>query len=292
MNNMLIHDVCGGNIKNVKYLLATMPLLIECEEIAFCIACENLNIPMAELFLSRGINIHSNNEHAFYKICTKKNTNMMKWFIDLGERYDIHIDYNSLFTTACRAGEVGALNWLLSLKQLEGKINIKKHGNYVFQMACLKNNFNMAKCIYEKCEKSVAITDSIFYKICLFGNLDIAKWLYKKSPQKIYMHADNDKLLRDTCLSGKIHIIEWLLSSNSFDNNALGDVFAKTCLSLNTNNLNIIKKIWNHTDIERFVNLTELFIKSYDIGNIEIARWIYSLNKLKFKINKEDFPGL
>jgi len=133
------------------------------------------------------VDIHYKKDYIFLSVCTKCDTCMVKWLLDIGIELGLPFD----ITTG------------------NGK---------PFQLACEYSNTETAKLLFrlgkERNTPFYINMKSRFIDACMFNNVGLAAWLFKisieiKSP--IYIHAKHDVVLKRCCANGAINIVKWLV---------------------------------------------------------------------------------
>ena len=218
-DKLLIWACEYSSIKMVN-LIYSVNLLGNDLESAFCCACKNGYIVMAERLLSIiertlnnfEINISTVNGtlcEAFCEACENNQIDTAKWLFTLKPDINISVD-DEFFRLTCAKDHLELAKWLLTIKP---DIDISAENEYVFMMACSNGHIDIAKWLLEiKPDIDISTKDDFaFLMACSNGYLEIAKWLLKIKPD-IDISAKNEFPFRFSCYNGHIAIAKWLYS--------------------------------------------------------------------------------
>jgi hypothetical protein len=151
--------------------------------------------------------------------------------------------------------------------------DIHADNEYAFRRSCYYGHLEAAKWLYELDGKIDihANNDMAFRWSCEKGYIEIAKWLYGLDG-KINIHANYNEAFRWSCHNGHFEVAKWLygLSANKSGSQTkiIGDV-----MNHQIDGSVVIGNIDIHANNER------AFRVSCCKGNIEIAIWLYGLDK-------------
>jgi hypothetical protein len=140
-------------------------------EDAFCEACKNGHLPVAQWLISAEIeashgkiNIHAYNECTFCRVCYNGQLLVAQWLISLGTdatltslgtndveashgKINIHADNECAFRYACMSGHLLVAQWLTSpeIEASHGKIDIHIYNGFAFRWACEYGHVSVAQ---------------------------------------------------------------------------------------------------------------------------------------------------
>jgi len=237
-SNRMEEAFINKNIPNIKHILDLYTIdNIKIFKIAYEKRYLNYDIAkfLIEYFVSKNINIHSNNYYIFNSVCKLKNCNLVKWFIEYCESSNNKIDkynYYNILYEASQHSSISIVKYLFEYYEMYIKTKLKN--TYI--------NIN------------IVITQSFIRKVELLKF--IIKYYYKHNIQlninciNVIEEAINCKrikifeyliyLFKHNYIYFDIHVIQKLSRiNNTFD---LFDKF------FNTKNINIIHKYkhqWN-----------------------------------------------
>ena len=218
----------------------------------------------------------------FYELCFDGNLHIAKWLCDI-----YYKEYNELFRSCCNRGDIKLAKSLYELNDVDiydrDPSELYGVGN-AFEYACLYNNLEIAKWLFDISDKAKlniysyidiifvrvgsndlemlqwvytlseyddTILRSAFMEACLGDKIDNAKWLY--SLGTINVHAHDDAAFVESCISGHLDVAKWLYYE-------LGDVNIHA-YSCNSNKERDYAFKW-----------------SLYMGKLDVAQWLYSLD--------------
>lgn len=196
-------------------------------------------------------------------------------------------DYESLFHTACRCGDLNIIKYLINLYYSNNThtiINIKEYYNLnlAFKLSCSYGNIEIVKYllemykIYPTSKIDIHNTqEEPFITSCVNERIDIIKYLLdiseSYSGKKINIHIDNEYIFRRICEHGKIKIAKYIISiSESYSGKKI-DIhscnnysFRNACLH---KNIEIVKYLVSLDSDVYKVNIHNNNLISYKIIN-------------------------
>lgn len=142
----------------------------------------------------------------------------------------------------------------------------------IFYKACIDGSTYIVK-YYYKCFQKIDVTKGNNYLIrslCRLGHLRMIKILLEHNPN-IDIHVNNEEPFRNACKYGHINLVKYLL-----------DKFSEIDVSIHDNESFRHACLNNHLDVAMFlfdkingnINYKNLFIASYELGNVDMARWL------------------
>lgn len=154
----------------------------------FITCCENGWVTLAEyLFNKFKINIHDNNDYAFYISCLAGQLEIVKWLFEIGQKtnslINVHICDDINFAVSCAHGHLEVAKWLIEMgKKLNSSINIETWDNSAFKWSCQNNHFEVAKWLLtigiDLNEKNIyEINKRNFIASLINSNLEISKFI-------------------------------------------------------------------------------------------------------------------
>jgi hypothetical protein len=253
-----------------------------CNDYPFHNTCVNGRIKIAKWLISLEdiygkINVHANNDlNLVYAI---RHPNFFKWLITLEpthQKFNIHISDDKLFKYACHKGYLKTAQYLESLKDTHGTINIP---STILETACNGGNINVVKWLisleeeYGKFDIRYA-----FHNACYYNKPEIAKYLISLEPthDPINIHNgdpdysdDNDDLtFSEACEEKHYDIAEFLVSLEPthgriyFNDDYL---FEQACSDNDVRLARLFAKI----NSKYMVETTDEVILSYHIVNVK-----------------------
>lgn len=215
----------------------------------------------------------------------------------------VHYELSTYYDLLCYSCREGLDNVVVLLLDLTLDKYTWSRG---FEIACINNNINIAKLIYEKKDITV-IKNNIFKWACYHGSFDSVKWLfenfninttssqnfsfkwscyfgYLEQAKYIYnvtpnlnIHCDGDYPLRSACQNGKLETVKWLLSLDDFNLNVYnGYCFRYACRN---GHRDIVMLLMNYNLELTLIDLNFCFRNACRNGDIEIAKILLNMNK-------------
>jgi hypothetical protein len=195
----------AGDFNQIKIYIEEKKIDINSIEQGFILCCEYGHKNVAE-YISKieGINIHANDDSAFYMSCMKGTLDISKWLyklsIDEGKPIDIYGVNEFAFRYSCIYGHINTAKWLFELSNKFGrKFDIHIENDYLFRGSCTRNNLNVAQWLYNIALENGTCIDihapdgdnEAFIYSCKGGYIDIVKWLCEISDDFSYIIQEN-----------------------------------------------------------------------------------------------------
>jgi len=215
--------------------------------------------------LDNKYDIHINNDKLFITACVNEYLEIAKWIYSLDDKHENML--NLAFNSTCRSNKLEIAKWLYSL---DNKIDIHYNNDENFITACVNEYLEIAKWIYSLDDKHKNMLNLAFNSTCCSDRLEIAKWLYSLD-NKIDIHYNNDEIFITICKVGFLDIAKWLYSLDDKHEN-ISLAFNNACYS---NQLEIAKWLYsldNKLDINEFI-----FIYAVNNNRINLAKWLVSI---------------
>lgn len=251
------------------------------------VACVEDQLLMAQWLNKVGAPIVStDNSNPIY---LSMNVDVCEWLFAHGVE-DEDYEYSSLFNAAC-FGSVEKTKWLI---QKGASIRDQElQGTSLLMEACVFNNLNMAKFLFENGSDNVHVRDRRGYNImshvcwkgylcvamwlhsvggdihdksqgrspiilaCLGGNLDVVQWLYRNGADPNEHDQDGATCVHHACGSGNLELVQWLVSVGG---NIVGeDVMGRTPFWVTCFNLDQFLSYSTYVDIAKWLTLMGAF---------------------------------
>jgi translation initiation factor IF-1/aromatic ring-cleaving dioxygenase len=226
-----------GHTKMANFLYNIIPNIdFKTYFFAFCDTCLNDHLELANLLFKKP---KFNKNNVFIFVCGFGYTKPAKFLHD--NMPDINISvFNKAFKLTCKNGHLVTAQWLYKIKPdidisvddhnhpnvvewlLEIKWNLWKSQcgihfdtnindiiDRVFIVACIQNDLEMAKWLFNK-QPNINISNGIFISACENGDTDTANLIYQINPA-INVSVLNEAF-RLTCRNGRLFTAQWLLS--------------------------------------------------------------------------------
>ena len=87
-------------------------------------------------------------KYNFFDACENGHKSIAEWLLSLEETHgkiDIHVDDEKVFRHACSNGHKAVAEWLLSLEETHGKINIHANDDQAFRLACRRGHKSVSE---------------------------------------------------------------------------------------------------------------------------------------------------
>jgi hypothetical protein len=241
--------------------------------IYFTYHCQNNNVKtIIELYETFPINIHFSNSIALQIAVNRGHIDVLRYLYSLGARLD---NYQFLYL-ACKGGQMRVVELAISNKFVDELDDITK----CFQIACYKNHFEIAKCLYASYSQKINLfdNDSIIFRICCEkGYLNFVIWLSKLN---IDITAKNNDAFRLSCLENHLEIMQFLYSSGKINifmnNNQIMDICCYKCY------LNIIAWMFTLEDVDKSLLYSIIFNKACKYGQYNIVQWLYLNDRTRY----------
>ncbi len=237
-------------------------------------------------------------------ICLKNNITEIENIINSS-------NINNIFINACKFESIKIINYLLSVENIYGQINIHLNNEEVFREACLNNNMELIKLLLtlEKTHKQIDIHigkyelyecygEECFKSSCKNGNIELVKLLLslKNTHGKINIHNNYDEAFKNACYNEHLEIINYLISlKDEYGEININNVFESICLH---SKLEIIKLlIFNdslHKNILLHANNEKIFKLLCKYGKLDVIKYLVSLENIygKFDIYHYKCSGI
>ena len=181
-----------------------------------------------------------------------KDLNMIDWYFGLFNKYNLNynkfIDKESLIfiITSSNINDLNKLSNYISFDNL----------NYqqIIHEACLKDNLDAVKFIYNLTNNINLLTQKALYHSC-YKDLELVKWLIDTNPN-YNLTLDNYKAFRLACMRGKYDIAKYL--------------YEKTP--------EVLDKLRNSYELCERIVLDSLY------NSLDLCKWLYSFNIYEFDI--------
>jgi len=218
------------------------------------------------------------------KYLFNKDLNLVDWFFSLFNKYNLnykkYLDNESLIfiISSCNENELIKLSNYISFNNLNYK--------QIFNEACLRDNLDAAKFIYNLTNDINLLNQKALYHACFvnqrksshLNDLDLVKWLIETNPNYDLTY-DNYKAFRTCCNRGKYNIARYLYDKTP-------EVIDKLKNSYEICERIILNSLYNSLDLCKWLynfNIYEIDIYSlYDVlidSNLTIDKleWLYSI---------------
>jgi len=176
---------------------------------------------------SDAINIHAENDRAFYWACENGYADLVRKIISLEHSHgkiNLSDEGQEAFSWACMDGEQEIAELILSLN---GEIDIHAKGESAFCGACENHELETAKWLFS-IDRKIDFhihNDSVFKRVCEDSSIKLAEWLLslEKSDEKISASNKENAILFRACNEGHLFVADWLLllPSNDYDSFSL-----------------------------------------------------------------------
>ena len=228
-----------------------------------------------------------------YKCINKQGKiDVLEWLIENNENvlFEIFVknekDVLKYFKNACKSYNFILLSWLFD-KNIQ--INNRYLANKLFQCLCGKTDLDTLHEYMELCDSKNIVIDKLmdnnnaFYTACVENNFEIAKYLYdteKKIRESVYCSDDDDNnwdyyYFSEACEAGHCDIVEWFLEiepniKNTWVYEDLA--FQDSCES---GNLNLIEILYKHKpELDLHHDDDCFFQVACKHGNTNIIKWL------------------
>ena len=103
-----------------------------------------------EIFERGYVNIHDNNERAFYDACINGHLHVAKWLLYISEEkklgaIDIHVNNEEAFRWTCGYGHLEVAKWLLEISEKNKAIDIYAENKFAFHLANAYGHLHVVK---------------------------------------------------------------------------------------------------------------------------------------------------
>ena len=267
-----------GQLQVVKFLKKNEPFIDQ------YLKCNKSNIIY---------NILGNNDNMDYKCINKQGKiDVLEWLIENNENvlFEIFVknekDVLKYFKNACKSYNFILLSWLFD-KNIQ--INNTYLANKLFQCLCGKTDLDTLHEYMELCDSKNIVIDKImdnnnaFYTACVDNNFEIAKYLYdteKSIRESVYCSDDGDDnwdyyYFSEACEAGHCDIVEWFLEiepniKNTWVYEDLA--FQDAC---EFGNLNLIEILYKHKpELDLHHDDDCFFQVACKHGNTHIIKWL------------------
>lgn len=210
-NTLKLLNACkDGNLDIISWLLYFDYELntSKYNDLAFCIACENNNLEIAQLIYKNKpeIKFEKHFEYIVYNSIEEEYFELFKWIYSVFHHYILTLDINSIFRLACDIDSLEIAEFL-----------------YI-------TNFNINN----------KIVIDIFINACDNNNLALAELLVKTKPNRFYINIIEEKIVQ-------FEIINILVIENNINSNKIVDKLKlfDDCPICYSNKPNVITKC-NH----------------------------------------------
>ena len=216
------------------------------------------------------IDIHYNNDDSINNSLSDNNLPVFKFLYEINMLSNRLLNIIELFELACNGNNMEIIEYVWKLVNISGDIDTLEYKSVfecVFNNAFCSNNLILAQYLWDISLKTgihldIHETDiggfNLFTYSCSKGHIKMARWLLEISflpgVGKIDLHANNEKIFTDLCLSGCLDGVNYVLEiDENIDihaNNELG--FCNACLS---GNKELVKFLWGHGKYEMMINI-------------------------------------
>lgn len=208
----------------------------------------------------------------FITACTEGFLDIAKWLYEIdGENFEMQ----RCFGKACVKGNYYLAKWLYKIGG--NKIDINMSNNRLFEDSFLSGNLKLTKWIYQLSDNKNDLKNKIhtnWSKIFYFDprKNDMIKWLYEISDRKLVFNVNEFKYIID---DNNYELLKWIIKMNpdiEFFRH-INHAFNNAC---RIGNLSMAKYLYSLKE-SSYINLNEAFVSSCDYNHIVIAKWLYSL---------------
>lgn len=174
------------------------------------LACSGNNIPIINKLLSYNLNINAKNGRCLLNAVINNNLELVMFLVSKGA--DIHIDDDNAFCTACSLESPDIAKWLYQ----QGNVNIYTIDNYSFFFAISRDRLETVKWLYEIGNFDIRDSDDIYFKeACKKNNINVATWLCE-IVNEYYIDIKNN-IIVDHYILTKLDLILYSYSKNYLD---------------------------------------------------------------------------
>jgi hypothetical protein len=175
--------------------------------------------------------------------------------------YIENLDPDEFITELCKNNFISCLKWI----EKANSIYIDFMKNIIYTDACSFSNIEIVKWIFLKIDNNISNIKIGCEKSGINGNLEVFKYLYTKPySDQVFLYVIND--------GGYLEIIKYIYLIKPFNISQL--------LSYNIKNVEIIKWIlFIDNNIFESYSIEWVFKRSVEYGNLEVSKFLYSLNK-------------
>ena len=155
------------------------------------------------------INIHKDNDDAFYTTCMTGNLDIIKWLLTLDI---INYDLNQAVTASCESGNIKLVQWFF----MQGEVDLHRGNELIFVSACGSGNLELCEWLWDLSIKygrkiNIHVIDDYDNKFkegainaaCIGGNVDLVKWIFKLSLESDVGEIDLHKINFGHCIESK-----------------------------------------------------------------------------------------
>lgn len=254
----------------------------------------NLNV-VKYLYSVKKANINVKHDKPFRYACLFGHIDIVKWFCLLG-CIDIHINSDCAFVWACINGHINVAQYLVSLGSIDTNVLYNKDHlediyniedvMIVFEKILMNNHLHIIKWLHEckLCDISFCIR-RLFMRCCLDINFDTLRWLFNNFYNNIKDLINFEDLINNYYLRKfPIHMLLWVcdtIFTNDFMKlNQLSFLRILYISKININLFDILIKNGGQLFCDE-----RAFIIACLKGNIDIAKYILSINPINIKAN-------
>ena len=219
---------------------------------------------------------------SFIKACYNNRTQVAIWLIRNNDiNLIIHKNNDSIFRKCCKLNNYDIVMLLLAHFKFNLVIDKQFHDEYnsesPFHFFCRYNYLELAK-RYSKLDNFDIHDkdDEAIALACQENHLEMAKFLYSLGAN---IRVKNDWCVMISINRNNIEILKWIQSLNIIDFNANNNYILRVCC--NNGKLDIIKWLHSLGQIDMNILSDIMFTNSCIGGNLETCKWIYSFGKIE-----------
>jgi len=238
-----------------------------------------------------GVDIHARSEYVFRNVCSNGYFEVACWLFAFDNTINIHANDEEAFVKCCVNGHLEIAKWLYSLCEMHecGSVNVHVNDEEAFRHSCLNGHLEVAQWLY-----SLSVLDRVniyilnndaFKKSCMNGHAGVVKWLYNldKHVKKIDLHMLSEYLYKYSYERRHIDMLEWLCTVDKSFSINFDAIFIELC---ETGEMELLKKIYKLNILKKYT-FPNAFFSSCIYGHINIAKWIYSIDKFDIRIHDD-----